>query len=485
LRCARADRGDNVADVPRALAFVVGLLLALPGSALAAPTIPAIRVPHNPQLAPGSNSNIHDDTWMSDAYNRAGPAGPGLVTQLGALPPSVCGSLAFDRKGRIVSVCPSTVAPPVLRLFDPKTLNVLAQYVMPAGLPAPPGTPRYQDFTGGGYFFLDKRDRVWSATKANHLFVLAEAADGRSFRKVADYDLSPAVTGDERITSALPDFRGRIWFVTKKDGKVGVFDIRTRRIRLLRTGEEIENSFAVGRDAIYVVSDRHMYRFSANRRGRPRLDWKATYRNSGIHKPGQVDAGSGTTPTILPGGLVAITDNADPMDVVVYRTRARLRRHQRRTVCQVPVFGRGASATENSLIGAGRSLIVENNYGYQDPFGPSAGALSLPGFARVDISRRRNACRVVWTNRTERAPSVVPKLSTKTQLVYAYTQDANPLGGQTWSWVGISARTGRTAFKVPAGEGLTGNNNYAGIAIGPDGDAYLGTIGGLRALRQR
>jgi hypothetical protein len=299
---------------------------------------------------------------------------------------------------------------------------------------------------------------------------------------VADYDLSSAVRGDERITSALPDFHGRIWFVTKKDGKVGVLDTRTRRIRLIRTGEEIENSFAVDRGAVYIVSDKRLYRFRADRRGRPRVDWKSTYKNSGIHKPGQADAGSGTTPTILPGGFVAITDNADPMDVVVYRTARRLRHGQRRVVCQVPVFRRGASATENSLIGSGRSLIAENNYGYQDPFGPLAGAITAPGFARVDINKRGDGCRVVWTNTTEHAPSVVPKLSTKSQTIYAYTQDPNPMGGQTWSWIGLSARTGRLRFKVPAGEGLLGNNNYAGLALGPNGNAYLGTVAGVRAL---
>ena len=96
---------------------------------------------------------------------------------------------------------------------------------------------------------------------------------------------------------------------------------------MLRTGEEIENSFAVDRGAVYIVSDKRMYRFS-DVNGRPHIDWQVTYRNSGIHKPGQVDAGSGTTPTIMTGGYVAITDNADPMDVVVYRTAKRLPRGQ-------------------------------------------------------------------------------------------------------------------------------------------------------------
>jgi hypothetical protein len=40
-------------------------------------------------------------------------------------------------------------------------------------------------------------------------------------------------------------------------------------------------------------------------------------------------------------------------------------------------------------------------------------------------------------------------------------------------------------FKVPAGDGTFHNNNYAGIAIGPTGNAYLGTIGGLAELKRR
>ena len=63
-----------------------------------------------------------------------------------------------------------------------------------------------------------------------------------------------------------------------------------------------------------------MYRL-VSRRGWPRVAWKVRYRNSGIVKPGQAEAGSGTTPTLMKGGYVAITDNADPMNVVVYRTR--------------------------------------------------------------------------------------------------------------------------------------------------------------------
>ena len=54
---------------------------------------------------------------------------------------------------------------------------------------------------------------------------------------------------------------------------------------------------------------------------------------------------------------------------------------------------------------------------------------------------------------------------------------------QPWFWAAISARTGRTVFKVYAGNGLAFNNNYAGLALGPTGTAYLGVTGGLIALR--
>jgi hypothetical protein len=463
-----------------------------PGPATSLPTatggpvrtqpVRATRVPQNPGLARNPRSNIHDDTWMTDSYPFSGPLGRASVLGSGAMPPAVCGSLAFDRRGRIVSVCPSAGAAPQARIIDPATLRILASFDLPQA-PDAPGTKTFQNFTGGGYFFLDPRDRIWSASKTSHLLVIAEGAGGTSLQKVADYDLTGVLNPDERVTSALPDFRGRVWFVSKRNGKVGVLDPRTRRIRVKRLGEEVENSFAVDRDAVYIVSDRRMYRMSAGRRGRPRIDWSVRYRNSGIVKPSQVNAGSGTTPTIMAGGYVAITDNADPMNVVVYRRATHLRRGARRVVCQVPVFPRGASATENSLLTAGRTLVVENNYGYQDPFGPMTGALTEPGFARVDVRRGGRGCRKVWESSTERAPSVVPKLSAKAGLVYTYTRDEDPNGTQPWFWTAISLRTGKTAFKRYAGSGLSFNNNYAGIGIARDGSAYLGVIGGVVSLR--
>jgi streptogramin lyase len=438
--------------------------------------------PENPFMAANPNSNIHDDPWMTDAYpSRPGPLGRSAVSSSSVASPAVCGSLAFDSRGRIVSVCPSAVAAPQVRMIDPNTLATLASYDLPNAAD-PPGTKTYQNFSGGGYFFLDRSDQLWVPTKNDHIQVIGETADGSGFALRHDYDLTGVLdSANERITSALPDFHGLLWFVSKQNGKVGTLNTKTGAIHVLRTGEEIENSFAVARSGVYIVSDKRMYRFKAKRNGAPKVVWRHGYPNSGIVKPSQVDAGSGTTPTIMRGGYVAITDNADPMDVVVYRNAKRLR-GRNRIVCEVPVFSKGASATENSLIGSGHSMLVENNYGYQDPFGPNSGAVTSPGFARVDINPGGRGCKKVWTNNDVRAPTVVPKLSVRTGLIYAYARPPDPLGAQGYYWTAVDFRSGKTVWSRFAGAGLLFNNNYAGLALGPNGSAYLGVIGGMIKL---
>ena len=60
-----------------------------------------------------------------------------------------------------------------------------------------------------------------------------------------------------------------------------------------------------------------------------------------------MNAGSGTTPTIMGRNWVAITDNADPMDVVVYRRAAQVAGD--RLFCKVPVFSKSASDTDDAI----------------------------------------------------------------------------------------------------------------------------------------
>jgi hypothetical protein len=446
--------------------------------------------PHNPFMAPNGESEIHDDGWQTDVNTWAGPMGRSPRTITSDLNRD-CGSITFDGQGRVISVCVG-LGGPQLYMFDPNTLDTLATYSLPPRQSV--SSNPFQDYTGGGYFLLDDQDRVVVSTTTHHILVIAETPGSPGFTLVHDYPLTSVLSSAENITSALPDSHGLLWFVTKTDGVVGTLNLSTGAIHAMRLGNgevgEIENSFATDQQGgVYIVTNRVLYRFGAGLGGAPKIAWQVTYPNSGESKPGQVDDGTGTTPTVMPGGYVNITDNADPMDIMVYRTAVRpfkwVRRHHhrrrvalQRQVCKMPIFSKGSSADENSIIAAGRSMIAEDNYGYQNPTSIE-GKVTTPGFVRVDLNRNGKGCHKVWTNTTESAPTVVSKLSLADGLVYTYTTNANG----DWYWTTLDFRTGKTVYKSYAGTGLGYNNNYAGISISRRGTEYLGSLGGIMALR--
>ena len=455
------------------------------GSPWVAKPVKAKKPPHNRHMAPNGRSNVHNDAWMSDAYSRKGPLGISPATLSSAIG-RVCITITFDGRGRLVASC-SSLAGPRLYMFDPKTLDDLAEFSLPFVAPPPTQDPTTNS-AGGVYFYLDNKNRVVIPTTTSHIWRIAEAPKGQPLGFVLDqdWDLTSLVAADDRVTSALPDWAGNIWFVSRYHGVVGVLDPNTGTIQSTTLNEEIENSFAIDKQGVYIVSDKQMYRFDLDATGAPSITWSVTYQNSGVAKLGQINAGSGTTPTVLRGGFVAIAYNADPMNIVVYRTADTLAAGQSRQVCALPVFDAGASATENSLIGAGASMIVENNYGYKIATTMN-GAVTTPGFTRIDIDADGNGCHVVWTNTTEAAPSVVPKVSLSNGLVYTYTKDADPVNttADAWFWTAIDFQTGATVWKQLAGTGLNFNNHYAGIVLGKTGTAYLGAVGGVVAIRDQ
>jgi hypothetical protein len=465
--------------------------------------------PQQPFMAPNPKNNVHNDSWMTDNYAQlSGPLGASprqLSTAIGR----DCVTLTFDSRGRMVGTCTDLAHGPALYMFDPATLDTLAFLQLPY-VPPPAGTNPATNTTGGAYFYLDNQDRAVVATPDRHINIYAETdADGQSgFQLESSYDPTPCLPPDERMPSVLPDAQGRLWFIGRTHGTVGVLDPATGRCGSTVLGEEIENSFASAKDGIYIVSDTAQYRFRAGADLQPRAIWRATYRNTGEQKAGQFNAGSGTTPTLLwakhadtrrkAPDYVAITDNADPLDVVVYRAADKLQHGQKRVVCQVPVFGKGASAGENSLIAMGHSLIAENNSGYDllswndqlgdgTPIGGDLGLVSKPGMARIDIAADGSSCKKVWTNTTVRPPSAVSKGDSANGLIYTYENLKDPSGADPWYWTAVSYRTGKVAWRQRAGYGGLYNNHYAGIALGkaPGGKAtlYLGGIGGIMALR--
>ncbi len=430
--------------------------------------IDAKRVPRHPFMAPNGRSNLHNDGWQTDTYRWRGPLGA-ETSSASTLFFRECASITFDSQGRIVTVCVG-LDRPVAAILDPDTLAPLATLALPPRQPSGGSNP-LTDFSGGGYFYLDDKDRMVTPTTTRHIYVIGQTA-GPGLQIERDIDLSGHLAADDKIISALPDWRGRLWFATTQ-GVAGFIGRRTGAIHIRDLGEHNGNSFMVDeRGSVYMVTDRALYRLRA-RRGKVRVIWRKAYRNVGTIKPGQTQAGSGTTPTLMGGGRwVAITDNADPMQVVVMRRSKRPARG--RIVCREPVFEAGASATDQSLIAIGRSIVTENNYGYSIPEVEGGGEAIQPGLTRVDVDRDGQGCRTVWESE-ERSPSVVPKLSLGAGLVYTYTF---PAEHEAWYLTAIDFRSGETVFRRLAGSGLGYNNNYAPVSLAPSGVAYVGVLGG-------
>jgi hypothetical protein len=479
----------------------VAALLLVPGSALGATPIPqnpadlvgldlftgqvatprrvsAPKPPRHPFMAANGRSNVHNDAYQTDTYRNAGPLGRDLRTYSQAYGGiGSCGiTIVFDRQGRLLTTCISATTVQ-LRLMDPETLDTIATHELPPRV-IPEGANPFQT-PGGAYFYLDSKDRA-VVSMNRKIFVVA--IEGDTLRRVRTYDLSRWVPADDQLNSALPDWKGRLWFVSRRHGIVGALSRSTGKLLgRYRTGEAIGNSFAMDdTGGVFVVTDGAQYRFDTTRRGKPKLTWRFRYDNIRKQKPGQFDAGSGTTPTLMGSKYLSIADNADPMQVVVLRRAKHLPRGKRRLVCEQPVFKKGAGATENSIIATGTAMVVENNYGYAPPPTATEGGLTTqPGIERVDIKRGGKGCRTVWKSQ-EISPSTVPKLSLATGLVYAYTKP--PGLPDRWYVTAVNFRTGKTVWSRLIGTGIFFNVHYAGLAISPRGVLYSGVLGGTIAL---
>ena len=232
-------------------------------------------------MAANPNSNIHNDTWMTDAYSRRGPLGNSPVaTRL-----LVCRRRSAARSpstppGRIVTRLPVDRSPPQARIIDPQHARADRHATTCRRAPNPPGTNAVPELRRRRLLLpRPARTGSGSPTKTDHIFVIDEGADGDTLTVKRDYDLTAVLDEPtERITSALPDFDGRIWFVSKQNGKVGTLDREDRRhqddpARRRRGDREL----VLGRRATASTSSptSACTGFKANENGKPKIVWQA------------------------------------------------------------------------------------------------------------------------------------------------------------------------------------------------------------------
>lgn len=447
--------------------------------------ITAERVPQNPFMAPNGRSNMHNDAYMSDTYNWAGPNG-GVVEIRYSPMLGECPTLTFNAQGQIISLYiglskggNKSDATRELCMIDPETLGVLTTYTLPSG------GGGSTNFGGGGYFYLNHLGQAVVPTADQQVLIVDIINDPPAFSLNRSFPLG-SVIGDANasLQSALPDWSGRIWWVTDT-GAVGYTDPDSGLSRAITLpSQKIGNSFSIDETGgVFIVSDCAMYRFDVAASGEdPQCTWSCTYDRGSLTKPGQQNFGSGTTPTLVGASYCGITDNADPqMHVVVYRRERDF--DGDRKVCEVPVFKASESDTENSLIGYTGTYFVENNYGYTGSVAQETGPVT-PGMAKVRFDGPvRSGC-VAWENDAVVIPSVVSKLSLADGLLYTYTLEIDEHGRRNWFITTIDSETGNVVYKVFAGSGQAYDNHYASLYIGPDGTVYVPLQAGIVSLRQ-
>jgi hypothetical protein len=435
------------------------------------------RIPQLPMLAPNGANSMHNDAYASDAYAVSGPLGHNLQVTSASYGIRECATIAFDSRHRIVGLCGGLEGFQMM-VIDPVSLQAIDEMVT-SQRDFSSGANPFTDICGGTYFFLDKHDFAYPTTVDKAVWKVKVHADG-SLEKQKAWSLASRIPDDDCLIATMPDWKGRIWFFTKQ-GAVGTLRQGSGKIRMahLPDGEQITNSVATDETGgMYVVSTHALYRLDAKRHGKrkgtPRITWREVYDRGSQTKPGNLSQGSGTTPTLLGKKWVAINDNADPRTrVVVYDRRRGI---EKRLHCAVPVLAENAGTTDNSLVAAGRSFIIENNNGYGGPATTMNGKSSTPGLARVKL--RKRGCKVAWTS-DETAPSSVAKASLGNGLLYAYTKPPRDDGIDAWYFTAIDIRTGKTRWSRLTGTGTQWNNHYASIYLGPDGTAYIATLAGL------
>ena len=476
----------------------------LDGSFAPAPVAGAISP--NPFLAAGTNGTMHGDGGQSDTHLAAGPFGQDLEVRSrrsGNGLPRQCSTFVYRSDGKPIAMCGGIFGFRMV-LLEPETLEVLASYDLPMRPSSFEALVKrdigimMNDSSGGAYMFLDNHDRL---VFANSQWIVQRLAASQSqgrwtFAVERQWDLKSYVPHDclnwnnwfpegecDKITTVMPDHQGRYWWTTR-NGRLGTLDPRSGRVAMLALhGEEIQNALAMDSRAVYVLSDHAQYAFAAGADGRPRQLWRSAYDRGTGRKIGSINQGSGTTPTLLGSDWLTFADNADGrINIVV------LSRNDGRRVCAVPVFKEGASATDNSMIGWGRSIILENNARFKSAHEQKDWDAIAGGVVRVDVREDESGCDTVWTSQLK-VPSVVPKLSAASGIAYFYSFDrvTDPDGrpDQDWSIVGLDFRTGRQIIKIPTGRGKAFDNNWASMSIAPNGDFYAGMLGGLVQVRRR
>ena len=217
------------------------------------------------------------------------------------------------------------------------------------------------------------------------------------------------------------------------------------------TREEIQNSFAISEDGVFIVSNMALYKMRFNDETKQfELDteWKSNfdelvYDNDRTQKSGQLNNGSGTTPTLIRDEYVVIVDNApSQVNICVYDQKTG------KLVYKHPLFEPGRSACENSVIAYKNSLFVGNTSGYDDPFVENDTPGGLMRFD-LDVATGEWSFNKDWPEQHIDIKTATPKLSTASGVLYIYNRADEPVNGHyDWQITALDVESGLRAYYI-------------------------------------
>jgi hypothetical protein len=416
------------------------------------------RAQPNPNLGgiDGANS-MHGDSVSSDTFPFKGPGLQPWLSQKGTYG-ALCTTTLIRSDGRPLAVCSSAAGPKVV-------LGNKQTGASEAELPLVPGG----GFTAA-YAYMDLEDRLVVIDGSQNLLSIAAKRVGETWELSVEKSLSlaaqlvppPSCPGGvpcDSFVGVVPSVGTRVWYVTRM-GRIGNVDSETGLIQSLQlpVGENVANTVSSTNDGrLAVVSTRATYLLVADASGAPSIAWRQPYQNALVRKPGQLNAGSGSSPTFFGPGdgteYLVIVDNAPVQEnVVVYDASVG---SGGQVICEHPILTPGGSAVENSPIGIENTVIVASSFGYSYP-GLPGGPMFIGGIDRVDVNGDGSGCSTVWQNDVKSA--AVPKLSVGDQLVYTVGR-RNPNGtnafstNDTYHFLAIDVTNGKVMQELQIGQG--------------------------------
>lgn len=440
------------------------------------PSLPMEDHPH--LLDEYASAGVHGDSYNSSVSPLPGPLGlnPSAV-YTPALPGddlAMCTPLLRNHDDLLASVCIAIDGPSQLVLFDPKDdFNVLAQTDIPQ-------RKSLTDPAGGWYTRLDNRGRPIVATPDQDVRVYdVIKEEGRYHWQVVEtWDLRDHLPEGVSPLDVVPDWQGNYWFMTGY-GHIGYINRQSGDIHAFELGdgeERFGTALAVTKESAFMLSTRALYRLEVDNDSRVHIRWRYAYGQSASTN------GDLTAPTVFDHGkLVAfgLNDGRDRGRAMVLQTTAELITDNERVVCQHPVFKPGKSFLDNTMVGYGKSLVVQNNYG-----GVFYELLEYePGLARVDVREDYSGCDTVWEEYTV-SSQTPPRLSTGDGHVYQYSRRRGT-GDDIHAWY-LSAHdfeTGKVASELFIASGERADNPMLSIDFLPGNVMVGGVRNGIVALR--